>query len=183
MRINWVFANAAALDPTVDLESIKNIGPSWGGWRTWRTCGTDNVICHDINKARDLLQRAFQAVCNFYIPKNSYQDLGRPLGAKLYDGEFKEEVNDIEDIVAMHLAASQSDIILLVGFDLCKPVSDDKFEEHKIKNRLGLIHSVISKQNSVQWVLIDHKTEIDKAYQNLDNLSLDTLANALTLLD
>ena len=88
MRINWIFADDLVLDPTIDVDQIKNIGATWGSWRTWRGCGTDNVLCHDRSRATELLGRAFQAVCNFHVPKKHYQDLGRPLGVKLYDGDF-----------------------------------------------------------------------------------------------
>lgn len=184
MRINWVMASGYQLDPTVDVEKIKNIGSVWGSWTTWRTCGTDNVICSDFSKAKDLLNRAFQSVCNFYVPSPHYQDLGRPVGVKLYNGQYQEEVDNIEDIVAMHLALSCSDIILLCGFDMSKPiVSDlDQFQKHKIKNRHGLIRGVISSNPNTQWVTIDHDNELDLAYQNLSNLSCDKMENVLNYL-
>lgn len=183
MRINWVYANGHQIDPAVNIDTIKSIGPSWGSWKTWRPCQTDNVICHDLAKCRELMQRAFQAVCNFYIPRGFYQDLGRPLGTRLYDGDFKSDVDDIEDIIAMHLVAASSDLVLLTGFDLgAKELPADPLEKHKLKNRAGLIRSVIVGYPDVQWVLIDHATELDVAYQNLSNLTCDSLKNVLQLL-
>lgn len=183
MRINWVFAASWVPDVTIDMNGAKNIGPSWGSWKSWRACGNDNVICHDRGRAQELLNRAFQAVCNFYVPRKYYQDLGRPLGVKLYDGDYLEETNDLEDIIAMHLAAANSDIVLLAGFELIKPaVSEDQFEMHKIRNRLGLIRQVISSHPNAQWVVIDHIGEMDQAFSNLPNLTCDSVENVLKLL-
>ena len=111
MQVNWVFADGHQLDPAIDIEKLKSIGPTWGSWRTWRSCGTDNVICHDRSKAEELLTRSFQTSCNFYIPKKYYQELNRPAGVKLYEGDFTQELDHIEDIIALHLIASTSDIV------------------------------------------------------------------------
>lgn len=183
MRVNWIFADGYQLDPSVSIEQIKSVGSTWGSWRTWRGCGTDNVICHDRAKCIDLISRAFQAVCNFHVPKSYYQDLNRPMGVRLYEGDFNMDIDHHEDIVAMNLVANVSDIVLLVGFDfsLGNPPTD-KFEQHKIQNYHGLIRSVINSNQTVQWVLVDHPAKLDKAYQNLPNLTCDSMANALQLL-
>jgi len=183
MRINWIFAADYQIDPTIDTQQIKNIGATWGSWKTWRSCQTDNVICDDLSKGRELLKRAFQAVCNFHVPRRYYQDLGRPVGTRLYDGVFAEQVDDIEDIIALHLVLDISDIVLLTGFDLRKPTpTSDRFEQHKIQNRLGLIRSVIQNYPEVQWVLVDHPGELDKGFQNIANLTCDQFQNVIQLL-
>lgn len=183
MRVNWVFAHRHQLDPTIDIDTIKGIGPSWGSWRTWRSCNTENVICHDRAKAQELIGRAFQSVCNFYIPKKYYQDLNRPVGVKLYDGDFVQELDHLEDVVAMHLVSNISDIVLLGGFDFSTlPQVADQFEQHKLRNYHGLIRSVIAANETVQWVAVDHPPELDKAYQNLPNLTCDSMSNVLQLL-
>jgi hypothetical protein len=183
MRINWVFAEGYQLDPAVEIESIKAVGPSWGSWRTWRACATDNVICHDVVKARELLQRAFHAVCNFYLPQKSFADLGRPGHVQLYDGDYTQEVISIENIISVHLAASQSDIVLLVGFDL-RPLElpADRMQQHRIKNYHGLLRSAMSNNAQTQWVMIDHGPDLDDAYRKLPNLTCDSMQNTLQLL-
>jgi hypothetical protein len=183
MKINWVLSASYILPVEIDVDAVKNIGSTWGSYRSWRSCNTDNVICHDLSKSRELLKRAFQAVCNFYVPRNFYQDLGRPLGIKLYDGELNEECQDIEDIISMHLAAHQSDIVLLAGFDFSTVVlPEDRFEQHRIKNRMGLMRGIINGTPQTQWVLVDHPGDLDKAYQNLPNLTCDVMTNVLKLL-
>ena len=115
MRITWVLADATELDPTQNMSELKLIGSTWGSWRTWRAYGTDNVICHDFKKASELLKRAFQAVCNFYIPNENYAPLDQPMGVHLYEGSFVHDLERQEEIVALHLAASVSDIVLFLS--------------------------------------------------------------------
>jgi hypothetical protein len=183
MRVNWVLSSEYRIDPTIDPDHLKMIGPIWGSWRTWRSCSTDNVICYDFSKAQELLARAFQSVCNFYVPRKYYQDLGRPLGVKLYDGEFSHEVDYPEDIVSMHLASGTSDIVLLLGFDFSTPnFPEDKMATHKLKNWHGLIRSIISADQTIQWAAVDHQTDLDNSYQILPNFTCDTMENALKLL-
>jgi len=184
MNINWVIADGYHVDPTVDLTVLQNIGPIWGSWRTWRSCGTNNVICHDITKAQELLQRSFQTNCNFFVPKKNFSSIGRPPGVQFYGGEFNEETNSIEDIVALHLSSDKSEIILLLGFKLQKISTEitDKFELHKIKNYYGLTRSLVASKPEIQFVLVDHPGEPDKSFQDLANLTCDNLENVLQLL-
>lgn len=182
MRINWVFASGYQLDPTIDIDRLKGIGATWGSWTTWRSCSTDNVICYDFEKCRDLLNRAFQTVCNFYVPKKLYQDLGRPVGVKLFEGDFLQDLDNREDIIALHMTAPISDIVLLVGFDLSTPVAvQDPVANQKIKNYHGLLNHMIKTSES-QYVVIDHHKELDKAYKSLPNLTKDSMSGALELL-
>lgn len=183
MRVNWAVATGYSLDPAVSIDLIKSIGPLWGSWQTWRGCSTDNVICHSAAKARELLDRAFQAVCNFYVPRSEYEFLGRPVGAKLYEGSYQQELEDIEDIIALHLCAGSSDIVLLLGYDL-GPMSEDlgKLDRHRMVNRHGLIRSAIANASQTQWVVVDHPRDLDKAYQTLPNLTCDSMASVLKLL-
>lgn len=182
VKINWVVAANYRFDPIVDVEKLKSVGPIWGSWQTWRSCNTDNVICHQQQKSQELLDRAFQAVCNFYIPRGLYESLGRPLGIRLYDGDFDQELDHIEDIVALHLAAAGSDIVLMLGFDLVMSETvADRFERHKLTNRHGLIRSAISGKPLVQWVAVDNQ-HLDKSYQLLPNLTCDVMPNVLQLL-
>jgi hypothetical protein len=184
MNISWVIADGYQVDPTIDLNILKNIGPIWGSWRTWRSCDTDNVICHNNTKAQELIQRDFQKNCNFFVPEKNFRDLGRPNGVQFYGGEFEQETHSIEDVVALHLAASRSGIVLMLGFNLQKIPTEiaDRFELHKIKNYHGLIHSLINKQSDIQWVLIDHNGPTDKSFGEMANLTNDTLKNVLDLL-
>lgn len=183
MRINWIYSANYSPPPTIDLDAIKSVGPSWGSWKSWRACGTDNVVCHDLTQSKALIQREFQASCNFYVPRSLYQDLNRPTGVKLYDGEFREEVDDLEDIISMHLSSAMSDVVLLLGFDFGKKEPQvDKLKQHRQQNRFGLTRQVIANNPTVQWVLVDHPNQIDKSYAEITNLTCDNIDNVLKLL-
>ena len=183
MQINWVVASTYQLDPAIDVDAVKNIGPIWGSWRTWRSCATDNVVCHDSGRAQELVARNFQKDCNFYVPESNFVKIGRPLGVRIYGGNFLQEVDAIEDIVALHLASAQSNIVILLGFELTGINGiDDTFELHKKKNYHGLVRGVIAAHPETQWVLADHEKKLDKNYQTLPNLTCDTLGNVLQLL-
>jgi hypothetical protein len=180
MNINIVLSNRAEIDPAIDLKRVKELGSFWGGWRTWRSCQTDNVICHDMSKARELIDRNFHATCNFYIPNSAYISLDRPAGVKLYEGTFVHDIEDHEDIVAMHLATTTADIVLLLGFNFQEPVKlQDRLAEHKATNYRNLIRQVMADNPKTQWVILDHPAEFRKDLQNLPNLGKDTLINIL----
>jgi hypothetical protein len=182
MRINWVLSEHIALDPLTDIEAMKNIGSFWGSWSTWRTYQTDNVICHEQKRASEFLKRNFQNTCNFYIPNSVYVSLDRPEGVNLYEGDFKDDTIQSEDIVAMHLAASVSDLVLLVGFDVSeKPKNPDRLAQHRAAVYLHLVKKVIEGNPQVQWVLVDHQGALRKDFTEISNLTTDTLETALSL--
>lgn len=184
MNISWVLADSAVLDPTQELEPLKQVGAFWGSWRTWRAYQTDNVICHDLAKADELLRRAFQVTCNFYIPNSAYVALNRPLGVQVYEGDFVHDLDRREEIVAMHLASSTSDIVLLIGFDFAeRPKNPDRLQEHQAQHYRGLVTQVIQDRADVQWVLIDHPGQIHPAMRQLTNLTQDTISGVLGLLN
>lgn len=183
MQVKWIFQNDYKIDPVLDLDAMKSAGPFWGSWKTWRSCGTDNVICHDFVKARELINRNFQSQCNFYVPAKHYQALDRPAQVKLYDGDFDRDLDDIEDVIACHLASAQSEIILLIGFDFSEsPLISDRLQNHKYQNRLNLLQSIMKSQSQVQWVIVDHFKPLETRFQNSPNITCDTMANVLQLL-
>ena len=182
MNISWVLADLATADPIVDVAEFKSLGALWGSWRTWRAFQTDNVICHEQRKADELLQRNFQTNCNFYIPNSVYTSLGRPSGVRLYEGAFVHDVDHQEEIVAMHLAATTNDIVLLFGFDLTELVpTPDKLLANRALHHRNHIHQAIKDFNQIQWVVVDHTDDLDPNLANLDNISTDTLQAVLAL--
>lgn len=182
MKISWVLADSVLLDPTTNTAKLKEIGSIWGSWLTWRSCQTDNVICHDMSKADELIKREFYKNCNFYIPASMFTSLGQPAGVLCYQGDFKHDVPRQEEIVALHLAASTSDIVLLLGFDFAEFTKlEDRLEEHRATNYRNLIKQVIKNNPKTQWVLIDHANTIATFYQELDNLTQDTMGAVLSM--
>jgi len=182
MNISWVLADSVILDPTQDIDSLKNIGALWGNWCTWRSCQTDNVICHSQAKAAELVKREFQKHCNFYIPNSVYSSIGCPSGVRLYEGDFVHDVVRQEEIVAVHLAASTSDIVLLLGFDLIELSPDaDRLKTHQALHHRNLIARAIKDYQQVQWVVVDHPGPLDPNIANLPNVVTDSLQAVLTL--
>jgi hypothetical protein len=184
MNINWVLSDHIAVDPTVNFEQIHSVGSFWGSWRTWRTCQTDNVICHSLSQASDLLQRNFHQQCNFYIPNSNFQSLNRPQGVKLYQGDFVHDVDHQEEIVAMHLAASLSDIVLLLGFDFSEPTPNpDRLLEHRAGHYRNLVNQAIKNNSSVQWIAVNHIGKLSVEMAKLEQFTTDTVENILDLLN
>jgi hypothetical protein len=183
MNINWVLANQVVVDPLYNIDEMKSIGSFWGGWQTWRSCQTDNVICHDLQKAQDLVKRNFHTLCNLHVPSSSFVALDRPDRVRLYEGEFKHEVYNKEELVAMHLAATTSDIILLLGFNWETPKdTGDRLQNHYDHNYFGLTKEVIKNHPLVQWVLVDHIADVTVDFKTLPNLTRESLTGVLSLL-
>ena len=185
MNIQWVLADNLILDPTADIERMKKGGAFWGSWKTWRAYGTDNVICHDMKKSQELIKRAFHVTCNFYIPNSSYNKLGRPQGVRLYEGDFMgHDVDNQDELVAMNLAASICDVVLLVGFNWEeKTINLDKILELRARNYRGLVLQAIKSTPHVQWILVDHPATIRKELIDLPNLGKDSFNNVLSILN
>ena len=182
MNISWVIADSAELDPTQNIDALKKLGPIWGSWRTWRAYQTDNVVCHNQVKADELVKRKFQERCNFYIPDSVNVSLGRPAGVRLYAGDFVHDVIRQEEIVALLLAATTSDIVLLLGWDLTKLKSNlDKLESNQAQHHRNLFHQAVKDYGQTQWVVVDHPEPLAPSLQVLENLVTDTMDTVLAL--
>lgn len=181
-KISWAFSDSIDLDPTQSIEHLKNIGPIWGSWRTWRSCQTDNVLCHDQVKAADLVRRNFQNSCNFYLPESVHAVLDRPQGIRTYAGEFVHDVVRQEEIVMLHLAASTSDIVLLMGWNFGELEPDnDLVKANQARHHRNLVRQAFKTYNQTQWVIVDHTHAIDPNLIACPNVVTDSLDNILTL--
>lgn len=180
MKVNWIVARAtsARSDWGHYPQDMKQIGPIWGSWSTWMQFGTDNTVCHDLVRARELTSRAFHAVTNLYVYRQHCEVLNDPRRVHWYDGTYDHDHADIEDIIAMHLASS-ADMVLLLGFDFGKIQSGN--DSRAEAQRKGMMRSVIA-GSPAQWVAIDHDRDLDPAFANLANFTRDTMDNVLRLL-
>ena len=182
MNISWVLADSAAIDPTQNIDALKRIGAFWGSWRTWRAYQTDNVICHDQAKAAELTKRNFQTQCNFYIPNAVHTALERPAGVRLYAGEFVHDVVRQEEIVAVHLAATTSDIVLLLGWDLTELLPNpNRLQANQTQHHRNLLWQALKDYGHIQWVVVDHPEPLDPNLANLENVVTDTMSAVLAL--
>jgi hypothetical protein len=184
MNISWVLSDTATLDLSHDLEQMKRLGALWGSWRTWRAFQTDNVVCHDQQKAAELIRRDFQSRCNLYMPNTIHANLDRPQGVYLYGGEFAHDVIRPEEIVALHLAATTSDIVLLLGWDLgeLKP-NDDRLASHQAQHHRNMMHQALKTYDKVQWVVVDHPEPLAPNLARLENVIPDSMDSVLTFAD
>jgi hypothetical protein len=184
MNFNWVLANGTDLSPDVDLGQLKNIGSLWGSWQTWRAYQTDNVICHNAVKALDLITKKMHTVCNLYVPNEVFVALDEPERVMPYGGDFSHEVAEQDEIVAMHLVATLSDIVLLLGFDWGqRPLPVDSQPRLLRHNYVNLVREAIAGNPKTQWVLIDHAGPVMSELAHLENLTQDSLTNVFGMLN
>lgn len=176
MNINWVVADRTELDPAVDIDGLKSIGSIWGGWRTWRGCQTDNVVCNNAVQAEKLIEQKFYTRCNFYVPNSVYVSLDMPAQINAYEGNLNYDIVNPDELVAMYLAATVSDIVLLLGFDWTNINSDQKEVDYR-----GLVAATISNNSETQWVLLDQNGPVRTELTKLPNFTQDTLANVLKM--
>ncbi len=176
MNINWVIADRTELDPAVDIDHLKNIGSTWGGWRTWRGCQTDNVVCHDVAQAQRLVEQNFHTRCNFYIPNSVYMTLDMPALVHAYEGNLTHTINNPDELISMYLAATVSDVVLLLGFDWTGVNSDQQEIDYR-----GLVAATMVNNCNTQWVLLDQSGPVRTELTKLPNFTQDTLDNVLKM--
>ena len=172
MNINWIVTPHYC--PQFDMQQVA---PVWGSDTAWHKMPVDNVICYDFDRAFDLISRNAQVRCNLWLPEKHFANLDRPAGINLFGGKFAEQVIYTEEIVAMHLVASSSDIVLLAGFDLSDSDKGDEFDDHLHNNYLKNVKRVIAEHADTQWVLLDHKSPKHGLFDSLPNLLGDSSGN------
>lgn len=183
MKISWLLAHGYDAEASAGSHPMKEIGSLWGSWTTWRNCQTDNVISAELDKSQQLLMRAFNAVCNFWINKNHFSALGRPTNVQQFDDNHPEVLDHREDIIAAELVSQRYDLILAVGFNLSNSDLDlDDYEKIKKSNYNKSMLKIISENPGTQWVFVDHSNKLCDEIKNLENVTCDKMENVLKLL-
>jgi hypothetical protein len=183
MNVCWVLSQDIPKG-FVKYEVLTSVGPIWGPLSKWREYQSDNTVCYDLREAKQMINRAFHAVTHFYVPKDQYIDLGRPVGVRLFEGEFKDNaVANKEDIILMNLVSSSNDIVLMLGFNL-SPVSKnlDAIEQRFEKAYRHNIKTIIKDNPNTQFVLVNYEDELAENFEDLDNLTIDTVDSVVDLL-
>jgi hypothetical protein len=94
------------------------------------------------------------------------------------------DLDDHEEIVALHLTSGISDIVLLLGFDLAEAdLVADRLERHRALNYRNLVRQAMKDNAQTQWVLVDHPKDIGKDFVELENLTQDSLTNVIGMLN
>jgi hypothetical protein len=174
MNINWLVADSGVQFLPDQIKQIKEIGSIWGGWRTWKLCQTDNVVCHDTIQAQTLIDSNFQSLCNFYVPKDLYNKLNQPADIRVYAGEFVHEIQQPDDLVAMHLVATVSDIVLMLGFDCVTMVDTQSHVNYR-----NLIQQAMIQNKQTQWVILNQTGSLWTELTTVSNLSQDTFKQVI----
>ena len=182
MRISWVIGQEIPAN-ALDVKVVKEVASSWGSWSTWKQYKTDNCICTNESESKELLRRAFHAVCNFYIMQDSYNRVGSPAGVKLFDGTFKNDsIANKDDIVALNLVAPNNDIVLMSGFDFSPLDVNDPLTMITREEYYFNINELMKTHSTVQFVLVDYTHELAMWAKELPNLSVDDMDSVKSLL-
>ena len=183
MNVCWVLSDDIS-GGFISREVLTSIAPIWGSINTWRDYQCDNTVCYDFDTAQKMIKRALHAVTHFYIPKNDYSALGRPVGVKLFEGEFADlAVANKEDIITMNLVADNHDIVLMLGFDLTPVDVDlDEAEQRMLKAYRHNIKTIITDNPTTQFVLVNYDMDLADNLKDIDNLTKDTVDAVIDLL-
>ena len=179
MNIVWAVSNTYP-KKSINPEDLREIGSLWGGWKSYRSWATDNVICHDLKKAKDLVKRKFQEKTNFYIPKSFYPEVGRPTNVKLYDGDFPGTIPQPEELIALHLCSQVADVVLLLGYDLSEPKNKKNLPDYK--NYISALRGALELYEDTQFVLVNMRSDLPEQLTEYTNLTVDTLENVIDIL-
>jgi hypothetical protein len=177
MKIAWVFSENIDLALTVSISELRRSVPAWGSWKTWRGYGTDNVVCTDNSKAQELCEQNFPTMCNFYAHTDNWKNQTPPPGVNTFSGDFSHNLVHHDDIVALHLAGSLNDIVLLLGFDFSTATTQEK------TNYLGLASAAFKQYKKTQWVIVDHRNTLNPMFDNINNITQDKLDNVLGMIN
>ncbi len=81
----------------------------------------------------------------------------------------------------MHLC-SHSELVLCMGFNLQEVAETEPKAKFLAKSYLAAIRGVVKNNPNTQFVFIDHPDELDKSFENIENISCDSYENVLQLL-
>ena len=182
MKIGWALSEQIG-KKVADIDVLKDTAPTWGSCSIYNNYTVDNIICNDIKQAERLIQHGTQNEVNFYMPQEDCSTLGNPANIKTFQGAFDDpNINFKDDIVAMNVVTSMYDIILLLGFKFTKPKAKaEQLDKHKQLAYLHNVKTIIKENEDKQFVLVNYKGKLSADFDSIENLSRDSLANVLEL--
>jgi len=176
MRVNWILGIDAPVLDSATVEGMKDVAPIWSGTSRMQPGVADNLVCHDLIRGELMLRKRYDMIYNLYVT-HRLQNLGIDSQASYYQGQFDGAITAIEDIICLHLVASISDLVILVGFDLETQAAAPESEAKR--NRLGMIRQLMTNDQDLQWILVQDASGLDPAFGDLPNVSCDALENVL----
>jgi basic membrane lipoprotein Med (substrate-binding protein (PBP1-ABC) superfamily) len=69
-----------------------------------------------------------------------------------------------------------------MGFNLQEVTETEPKAKFLAKSYLAAIRGVVKNNPNTQFVFIDHPDELDKSFENIENISCDSYENVLQLL-
>jgi hypothetical protein len=182
MKIGWALSEQIA-KKVIDVNTLKDVAPTWGSCSIYNNYNVDNIICNDIKQAERLIQHNTQDSVNFYMSRDNFSTLGNPTNIKTFNGKFQDpNINFKDDIVALNIVTNLYDIILLLGFKFTKPKSKaEQLVKHKQLAYLHNVRTIIETNEDKQFVLVNYKGKLSNEFDSIENLSRDSLGNVLRL--
>jgi len=182
VKIGWALSEQIG-KKVVDVNTLKEVAPTWGSCSIYNVYNVDNLICNDIKQAERLIKHNVPNDVNFYMPFEDYNTLGKPMNIKTFQGTFKDpNVNFKDDIVTMNIVSNMYDIILLLGFKFTKPKPKaEQLDKHRQLAYLYNIKTIIETNGDKQFVLVNYRGKLSNEFNSIENLSRDSLSNVLEL--
>lgn len=174
MNLNWVLAEHAVLPGSVTGSRLNSAAPIWSSWRQVRGYQVDNAVCYDSTLAQRLIDQGWNQLCNLYVPESVVQKNPRS-NVNVFGGTFDLNIPSQDDVVCVHLAAAQSNVVLLLGFDLDRSTVQQQ-------TYVDLIYTAINSYTTVQWVMVDCYGKPEPKFFELKNFTCDSVENVLNLL-
>lgn len=184
MRFNWVLSHNFYTCNDQDWQRIQNCAPTWSALDDQRPLSVQNCVASDASVCLTAIKSEYYRTANLYVPYDFWSAHGRPSVVQVFQTTHYPKIQHLDDIVALHLAAANSDIVLLLGFDFELRVGpvDTRTAKH-LQEYHGLLRSCLVNNPLTQFVAVDHGPDFDTAYKNIANLTCDTLQAVLTLLE
>jgi len=82
----------------------------------------------------------------------------------------------------MNITSQLYDVVLLLGFGFAKPKMKDKLEIHKVLAYQHNVKTIIADNHQVQFVLVNYRGKLSNEYNEIGNLTRDSLSNVLKML-
>lgn len=183
MRFNWVLAHRFLTCDLQDWQRIQDCAPTWSSTIP-RKITAQNSVCSNAAECQQLLKSAAYQHTNLYVPHDFWLEHGQPTVVRVFQATPYPNIKDVDDIIALHLAAAHSDIVLMLGFDLCLNTGPvDAKTAKTMRDYHGLLRSLIVNSPEAQFVAIDQPQMLSPSYQGIANLTCDTLQAVLTLME
>jgi hypothetical protein len=163
MKFAWVLSETLQLPPKYQIKQLQDLAPIWGSWRIWRSYHCDHCVCGDQQEAQYCIEHQYYCYCTLYVPDSVETKLPNTFH---YGSQGHLTIDNRNDIIAMHLAGSQSDLVMLLGFDYQKCGH--------------VIDAVIDNYTDTQWVFVSNMQQL---INDRENFTCDILDNVLTCLN